>query len=404
MFESIIYKNSIGPGPLIDIGALAEGLLFYGRVAIVGNTATVKDVLARIPPFVLLSLMREGRLEFYYLTDQTGVSTNQTTDGRSLHGLIQFSSPDHTIEKIGPQTFKAVAGETGPAKVGASQFSRLLRPISHSEFDQESILEALADNVATEASVRSLIQTVVPGFNPFNEPRFKIERQNEGFYVDTNIDFPSLNELYHKTVPASHSSLSEAYFLALLQGAYEASYFAGVLNSEIAVHPIERAVHAKAIEGVVRRHRRSETQLESFVDLTLANGHAIREAVNSGAVPFSAVVKLLDSADKFRHWLRDQPNDVALVHAYYRETIQNSWAEKLPAKSVRWGVFTGLGLTIDALGAGGLGTAAGVALSAVDSFLADKLVKGWKPHHFVEGDLRSLFESKEHKSGEHKPS
>ncbi|WP_294254901.1 hypothetical protein [uncultured Comamonas sp.] len=404
MFESIIYKNSIGPGPLIDIGALAEGLLFYGRVAIVGNSATVKDVLTRIPPFVLLSLMRDGRLEFYYQTDQTGVSTNQEANGRSLHGLVQFSSPNHTIEKVGPEAFKAAAGGTSQAKVGASQFSRLLRPIDHSKFDQESILEALADHVATEASVQSLIRTVVPSFRQPNELRFRIERQNQSFYVDTNIDFVRLNELYHKTVPASHSSLSEAYFLALLQGAYEASYFAGALNSEIAVHPVERALQATAIEGIVRRHRRSETQLESFVDLTLANGHAIREAVNSGAVPFSAVVKLLDSADKFRHWLRQQPNDAGLVHAYYQETIQNSWAEKLPAKSIRWGVFSGLGLTVDALGAGGLGTAAGLALSAVDSFLADKLVKGWKPHHFVEGDLRSLFDPQKQKSAERKPS
>jgi hypothetical protein len=402
MFESIIYKNSIGPGPLIDIGALAEGLLFYGRVAIVGNSATVKDVLARIPPFVLLSLMREGRLEFHYLTDQIGVSTNQTTNGRSIHQFMQFSSPNHTIEKIGPQAFKAAAGETGQAKAGASQFSRLLRPIDHTEFDQKSLLEALADNVVTEASVQALIHTVVPSFKPFNAPRFKIERQNQGFYVDTNIDFHKLNEHYHKTIPASHSSLSEAYFLALLQEAYEASYFAGLLNSEIAVHPIERVVQAQAIEGIVRRHLRSETQLESFVDLTLANGHAIREAVNSGAVTFSAVVKLLDSADKFRHWLREQPNDAGLINAYYRETIQNSWAEKLPAKSVRWGVFTGLGLAIDALGAGGLGTAAGVALSAVDSFLADKLVKGWKPHYFVEGDLRPLFEPQARKAGARK--
>jgi hypothetical protein len=58
MFESIVYKNAPGPGPLIDIGALAEGLIFYGRVVVVGNTATLKGLLARVPPFVLLSLMR----------------------------------------------------------------------------------------------------------------------------------------------------------------------------------------------------------------------------------------------------------------------------------------------------------------------------------------------------------
>lgn len=49
MFKAITYKNTIGPGPLIDIGALAEGLLFYERVAIIGNTGTVRDLLSQIP-------------------------------------------------------------------------------------------------------------------------------------------------------------------------------------------------------------------------------------------------------------------------------------------------------------------------------------------------------------------
>jgi len=113
MFESIIYKNAIGPGPLIDIGALAEGLIFYGRVAIVGNTGTLKDILGRIPPFILLSLLRDGRIEFYYLGDQSGVSTTPTSDGRSRHDLICFSSPNHTIEKVGTQSFKDAAGSSG---------------------------------------------------------------------------------------------------------------------------------------------------------------------------------------------------------------------------------------------------------------------------------------------------
>ena len=81
-----------------------------------------------------------------------------------------------------------------------------------------------------------------------------------------------------------------------------------------------------------------------------------------------------------------------LVRAYYQETIKDSWVEKLPGKSMRWTIFTGLGLGIDALGAGGLGTAAGVTVGAIDTFLADKLVGGWKPHQFVERDLKSLFD------------
>ena len=390
MFDAIAYKNAIGPGPLIDIGALAEGLLFYGRVAIVGNSATVKDLLARIPPFVVLSMLRDGRLEFHYLADQIGVST-QEIDGRPHHGLIAFSSPDHTIEKIGRSSFRDAAGTTSQAKIGASKFTALLRSLDHSGFDQNSVLQTFSDRLAVNVSVSSLIREIVPRFALSPDLRFAIEHEKDGIYVNTNIDFTELNRIYHQVVPASHSTLTEAYILSLLQGAYEATYFAALLNAEIAVHPIERAIQARAVDAVISRHIHSQTQIESFTELTLADGHAIREAVNSGAVPFTAVLKLLDSADKFRHWLHQQPPDTNLVRAYYQETIKNTWAEKLPVKSTRWSIFTGIGLGIDALGAGGLGTAASVAVSAVDAFLIDKLTKGWKPHQFVEKDLKSLF-------------
>jgi hypothetical protein len=46
-----------------------------------------------------------------------------------------------------------------------------------------------------------------------------------------------------------------------------------------------------------------------------------------------------------------------------------------------------------------LGTAAGVAISAVDSFLVDKLVKGWKPHQFIESDLVSRFDPSQMRKG-----
>jgi hypothetical protein len=397
MFDSIAYTNAQGPGPLIDIGAIAESLLFYGKVAIVGNTATLKDVLAQIPPFILLPLMRQERIEFHYLADQTGVSSTQLSNGRSIHGLVRFSSPQHTIEKVGPEQFMAAAGHSSQAKIAARQFTGLLRPIDHAGFDQTSILQALSDNAATEASVDALIRTIAPNFQHPGPLRFRIEQKQQGFYVDTNIDFASLNELYHKVVPPSHSSLTEAYLLALIQGAYASTYFAGVLNSEIAVSPIEKAVQASTIDAIVRRHSRNASQIEQFTDLVLVNAHSIREAINSGAIPFASIIKLLDSADKFRHWLRQQPADENLVKAYYQEIVKDSWVDKLPGKSVRWGVFTGAGLVVDVLGGAGLGTASAIALSAVDAFLADKLLKGWKPHQFVESDLKSLLDSSRQK-------
>ena len=391
MFDSIIFKNTVGPGPLLDIGAIAEALLFYGRVSVVGNSGTLNALLSGIPPFVVLGLLKDKRLEFHYLGDQAGVSSTPTTTGRTLHDLMRFSSPQHTIEKVGPEAFRTAAGNTGQARVGSSQFTRLLRPLSHEGFDQRAVLASLTDHRATERSVTALLRLAAPGYTTGEPIRFRIEQQNQGFLVDTNLDFDEINNIYRKTVSAEHPTLSEAYVLALMQGAYEATYYAATLESEIAVAPIERVVQSAAVEAVVQRRVKSEGEISSFVDLTLRDARTIREAVNSGKVTFAQVVKLIDSADKFRHWLQKQPVDSELVRTYYQAVVKDSWADKLPGKSARWAVFTGLGMAADTFGTAPWGTLGGVAISAVDTFLSDKLISGWKPHQFVEGELKALF-------------
>ncbi|HEY9696742.1 MAG TPA: hypothetical protein V6D10_05735 [Trichocoleus sp.] len=391
MFDSIVLKNAPSYGPLVDVGVLAECLLFYKRVVIVGNTGTLKDLLAKIQPFLLLSLLRDKRIEFYYLSEQLGVQTSGARHSRKLHALIRFSSPDHTIEKVGSRTFQAALAKPSLAQIRANEFATLLQPFNYARFDQKSVLQALSNHNVIEAAVASLIRVAVPTYENSEPIRFRIEPQNKGFHIDTNIDFVKLNKSYHRIVPSTHSSMSEEYVLALLQKAYEATYLAATLDSEVAVTPIEQVIQERMVEAVIARRKQSELQIEKFVDLTLSNAHTIREAVNSGAVRFTDVIKLLDSADKFRHWLESQPPNVDLLREFYQSTITDTWVERLPTKSARWSVFTGLGFAIDTLGGGGLGTVAGVALSAIDSFLIDKLVKGWKPHQFVEGSLKPLF-------------
>jgi hypothetical protein len=43
------------------------------------------------------------------------------------------------------------------------------------------------------------------------------------------------------------------------------------------------------------------------------------------------------------------------------------------------------------MGATGIGTLVGTAIGVFDTFVLDKLIKGWKPHHFVENELKSVF-------------
>jgi len=154
---------------------------------------------------------------------------------------------------------------------------------------------------------------------------------------------------------------------------------------------IREAIQSQMLNTLLQRRMQSENQLSAFVDLTLDSSHAIREAVNAGKVSFADVLRLLDKADKFRHWLSEQSPKADLVKAYYREITHKTWVEQLPAKTTRWSVFTSAGIALDVLGAGGLGTAAAVGIGAFDTFVLDKILQGWKPHQFVEGDLKPLF-------------
>jgi hypothetical protein len=391
MFDSILYTASSAPSPLIDAGALAESLIFYGKVKVVGNTAVSKELTRRIPPFELLSLLRQGRLEIHYLGDQIGVSSTPTSNSSVLHNLVRFSSPDHTIEKVAIKIFQAATGHSGAGILGASEFENLLNPLDHSEFDQVSILNALTDKRATNDIAKAIIRSVAPNYAEIDQARFEIDQSKQGLVVITDIDFARVNDEYHRIVPPEHSTINQAHVISRLQSAYATAYFAGSLESEIAVSEGGRVICAKTINAVVNRSEINVNQVEKFLDVTLGDGRAIREAINSGEVKFSSILKLLEEADKFRCWIAKQPANADLLRAFYQETIKDSWAEKLPAKPIRFSVFTALGLAADAVITGGLGTLAGIGMGAVDSFLVDRLIKGWKPHQFVKGSLEPLF-------------
>jgi hypothetical protein len=67
------------------------------------------------------------------------------------------------------------------------------------------------------------------------------------------------------------------------------------------------------------------------------------------------------------------------------------WIDQLPAKPIRWLVFNGIGAATGLAADPLVGTAAGIALNAADTFLLDKLAKGWRPSHFVQGPLSKFI-------------
>jgi hypothetical protein len=236
MFDRVIFKNQTGYGPLVDIGAIAEALLFYGHVFIIANTATIKYLLKHIPPFVFLQLVRSKRATLYYIADQVGVSTIERHGTLPLHDLVKFSSPQHTIDNMPSGVFH----ELTKNKLASSRFSKEVQSIDHGSFDQKAVLSSFENFEVIEPAVNTILNAVAPNYRQSEPIRFRLQRENKGFVIDTNINFVKLNDEYHRTVPKEHSSMSPAHLLSQFQATQEELYFAGQLDSEVAVSGLNR--------------------------------------------------------------------------------------------------------------------------------------------------------------------
>jgi hypothetical protein len=333
MFESITFRNSTMPGPVIDVGAVAESLIYYGKVSVIANMVTLDELLSRIPPFVLLDLLKYDRLTIHLVMDSIGIQTSQVGKDE-LHNLVTFSNLSREPRTEAERRFRQAAGNTSQAKLGGRKFVGLLRSLDHSAFDHNKAYEAMADTATTEPVVRTILHNIAPGYALPDPFRFRLHRAGgSGFAVDTNIDYQQAKAIYAQIIPPSHSSLNAARLLSMLQYAHEELYYAASFNSEVATDRVHAQICMHTVDSYLQRRSRSESQLSRFAEVAL-EAKSIREAVNSGVVPFSEILRLLDSADKFREWIRKQPPDADLLKEYHQAVIRETWADHLPTKTV----------------------------------------------------------------------
>jgi hypothetical protein len=244
------------------------------------------------------------------------------------------------------------------------------------------------------SAVRLALQLNVPEIRVAEELRFEaIPIGDNRFRVETNLNFTILNEIYHRRVPASHSSLSAAYLLSQLLHSRKILEDAARDDAELAVAPLYENLISSRILTALSRRAASANEIATFQRFVFDNGRSVAAVLASKERTFADLLPILEKASKFRGWLRERELTASLVKDYFRAVTEKSWMDKLPTKVVRWSIFTAAGLTVDAIGGGGIGTAGGVLLSAVDALFVDKMLRGWKPNQFIEDSLTDFVQS-----------
>ena len=384
MFERIAIRRRSAEslGQPIDLGVLAESLIYYGEVRLIANSGVLKALLRTASPDAVLSLVENDFLKLAYEYDDVAVLTSNTGTPSEAHEPIYWNAPHLELQEFLPATMEEIVGKPGRARRLAQRLIRKAEVIRHTESITDEARADLSDAAYVQDAVAALLNLYVPEYSAGK--LFRAHRSGKQFVVETNIDFQAANIAYHTRVSPKHSSLSAAYLLAHLVSVKADLHFAARFSSEIAVDDVDALVMRTHVERLLTDVQPSSPAIARFQEYVLGDARAIGEAVRSGARSIADLLPLLERAAKFKEWLSKESVQTDAVKAYLDEVASGSWIEKLPVKGARWFIFKSAGLALDALGAGGLGTLAGTALSAADTFLLDRILKGWKPTQFVE--------------------
>jgi hypothetical protein len=385
VFESICvrrHRQASEPAP-IDLGLLAEALLFYQRVRVIADSGTFGQLVASLGPELLTEYVTSGRLLLTYTPEVVGVISKNLGTG-VIHGATVIASDRFELQHLAPTLFANHLDKEGRARRLARRCLSSIEELSLGTREvQPLVLETYGDSEYVRRGVQTIFREFMPEYPRIDAITFEVRAEGGELSVHSNIDLALANSIYHRRIPASHSTITDATLLAHLN-VQDDLHLAARYSSELGTTRIKSQLIRLRLE-------RSTTPLPGgqatrFQEVVLEGGRAIAEAINEGRRSFADLLRLLERADRFRDWLKDRPPDADLALAYFREVTKESWVDTLPARAARWLVFTLAGAALD----GSYGMGAGMALGAADAFLLDHLLKGWKPSQFVQSELRSF--------------
>lgn len=393
MFEAISFctQDKINTEAPIDIGALVECMLFYEKTTVVANQAILAQLIKYFGVERLLVLIDEDLLRIVYTESLVGVVTS-TKGNDQYHDVIEASSPQHTYQDELRKICIDVTGRPGKGRRLANKIQDKIQVTKHDHIILEGARKAFLDQEYIGTAAKIVVAEWVPEIGNASGVLFRTDKTAEGIRVETNLNFSALNAAYHKRISPTHSSITPASILMHILDLEKELYFSSRNLSELASSNLSAKLAESKIDYILARTTKSRETLSNFTNFLFKDAKAIREAVNSGEIDLDELVKVLQKSKRFKKWIVSVQPDANLIQSYYEEVTKKSIVDRLPGKSARWALFTGLGLTADVIATGGIGTMAGVALGALDTFYIDKLISGWKPNQFIEDDVKKLID------------
>ncbi len=383
---SILYQGDGIREPLIDPGALAEALLYFGEAHLLTSKVTLDLLIRAVGADTLLELLKQPQLKISYRDLALPAVQTKSLDGVQIYAPGYFQAiesdgtPKYPHERVVEETVNSLFGHT------RKRFSQALATkisIANTPMDlgAQALDELVTDPTYTRAAIPVILRHLAPEYRLPSDFQFCVHPHRGSRSIETDLDFEAITAA--SPVPAPNGNITPSLLLLNLQTARCVLQMATMNSAELSTAPLTADLVALKVSRIVQRASGQE-QIQLFQEHVLHNARAVREAINSGRRSFNDLLPLLEEADKFRNFMKNVSFDQSLLANYIAalEQHQRGFMESLPVKVLRLLVVSAAGVVLgESLGVPG--ALAGLGLSAIDTFLADGLSKGYKPNAFV---------------------
>jgi hypothetical protein len=390
MFDKICIKERKSEKYKLDISFLIDTMLFYGRVIILVHKEELTILLKVFGVDLLKELIISGRIELRFRENFVG---SMIFPG-GKYNVDTFSSKNVTLDSVLYQVHREMVNNSDKNQKFSSEFSEIIEPYSYPPILRENIIKDFNNEEFLKKTLPIYLNAIVPQFKLTHDIEIEIIKDSsfgpfEAYSLNTNIDLKELNKVHKQNNPGQEYEIDYSGFLLSIAESKGDIYIASELESEIVTSDLYSKFISIELESLIRQRINSEKELNLFNNYILEDCSSLGYAFINGVISGKELLKIFEKADKFRDWLKNIPEDKNLLGEYHKAVISKDLSDKLPTKAVRFVIFGGIGIGLDVAGAGGIGTIAATALSAVDSFFLDKIInRGWKPNQFIDNTLK----------------
>lgn len=392
MFEKIVLRRS-DKGPALSAGELAEALLYYQNVHLILDQSSLGSLISQIGMPTILALLSRSNISAIYC--ESSLATHTTTqNGVQNHSFIAYKmagdKDSGQLKRRNELLEWMLVKKHGYAKKQARRYIERFRrkvpfrDVSSDYFIEGGVIEAarldLSDQAYVQTAVTLALEDYIGQENVPEQYRFDVLSSDDGFQIRTDLDFEEVSRISNFRNPEA-GDRNKAHFAGTILDAradivlashYGGEFYTSNLTSRIICTKYSELLHRLGIE---------KNEIREFEEIVIDSGPSIREVINSGERTFDDFLKVLDRAEKFKEFLQGVNPDEKLVKEYWAQVTSEGWVNSLPVKIVRYVLGSAIGA---------IEPVTGHAYSATDSFLIERILAGWRPNHFVQGQLNKF--------------